>query len=287
MTRKAKGIVHGAVSIVNAIASGKGATLGVSLTVQAVIEATPGKGKIILETESGRNLSSKLVNKTIQNVVSRQELEKNQIRVTLSSEIPTGYGLKSSSAISSAVSLASAKLFKPHLQDRKILLAGVEASIETKVSVTGAYDDACACYYGGFIVTDNLKRRIIYSERAADDLEAVIFIPKSRKRGNIKKLRLLTTVFEQAWNLAKKGKYWDAMNINGLATSAALNSDPKILLRLLENGAIGTSVSGNGPAIAAICKKENSAAIKNTFSDYEGVAIATKISNKKAEAYEM
>ncbi len=43
---KAKAIVHGAVSLVNAIANKKGATLGISLTVEAVVETSPGKGII-------------------------------------------------------------------------------------------------------------------------------------------------------------------------------------------------------------------------------------------------
>ena len=34
--------MHGAVSIVNAIATGRGATLGISLGIEAHIEAVPG-----------------------------------------------------------------------------------------------------------------------------------------------------------------------------------------------------------------------------------------------------
>ena len=83
-----------------------------------------------------------------------------------------------------------AKIFKPKLTDQQILLAGVDASIETKVSITGAYDDACSCYYGGFNVTDNGKRNRVYFEKAPTNLIAVIFIPKNRKRGNLKKLKI-------------------------------------------------------------------------------------------------
>ena len=36
--RKAKANMHGAVSIVNAIATGKGSTLGISLGIEAVVE---------------------------------------------------------------------------------------------------------------------------------------------------------------------------------------------------------------------------------------------------------
>jgi shikimate kinase len=258
---KAKATVHGAISLVNAIATKKGATLGIELKVDAIIETTPGKGISIIS--ENKSLSSRLINKT------------------------TGYGLKSSSAISSAVALACSKIFKPKLTDKQILLAGVEASIESKVSITGAYDDACSCYYGGFNVTDNFKRNLINSEKAPANLIAVIFIPKNRKRGNLKNLKILSAVFENAWELAKKADYWNAMNINGLATAATLNSDPKIIINLLEKGAYGASVSGNGPAIAAITKKENESNIKKVFSTLEGNVIVSKVNNKKAEVYEL
>ena len=133
---KVKATVHGAVSIVNAIANKKGATLGISLKVIVEMETSPGKG-IIIKSDN-KSLSSRLINKTIEKIVSKEDLEKNKITMTLDSEIPTGYGLKSSSAISSAVALACAKIFKLKFTDQQILLAGVDASIESKVSITGA-----------------------------------------------------------------------------------------------------------------------------------------------------
>jgi len=41
---KAKATIHGAVSIVSAIANKKGATLGISLKVEAIVETSEGKG---------------------------------------------------------------------------------------------------------------------------------------------------------------------------------------------------------------------------------------------------
>ena len=43
----AKATIHGAISIVNAIATGKGATLGISKKVNVEMEATNGNGIII------------------------------------------------------------------------------------------------------------------------------------------------------------------------------------------------------------------------------------------------
>ena len=281
----AKATIHGAISIVNAIATGKGATLGISKKVNVEMETSHGKG-VVIEV-ANKSMSSRLINKVVEKIVSKNELSKTKLKISLSSEIPTGYGLKSSSAISTAVAIACAKLFKPNMSDTEILNAGVKASIETKVSLTGAYDDACACYYGGFVVTDNYKKKLIHSEKCLNHVSAVIFVPKSRKRGNIRKLKASSDDFEQAWNLAKKSDYWNAMNLNGIATSTILSSEPEIILKLIENGAIGASVSGNGPSIAAIVKNNSVSKIKKLFSTLEGKTTVAQINNKKAEVYEL
>ena len=280
-----KTTIHSAISIVNAIATGKGATLGISKNVSVEIETSHGEG---ITVEIGKKqMKSRLINRVIGKIVPKNTLSKTKLRILVDSEIPTGYGLKSSSAISTAVAMGCAKLFKPDMSDFEILRAGVDASIETKVSLTGAYDDACACYFGGFIVTDNYKRKIIHSKKCQNNISAIIFIPKSRKRGNVKKLKILSDVFEQAWNLAKKSDYWNAMILNGFAKSAILNSNPKIISKLIENGALGASISGNGPSIAAITKNETVPKIKKVFSSFEGNVMVAKINNKKAEVHEL
>jgi shikimate kinase len=153
--------------------------------------------------------------------------------------------------------------------------------------LTGAYDDACACYYGGFVVTNNYMKKIIRSEKCLNRVSAVIFIPKSRKRGNVRKLKASSSDFEHAWNLAKKSDYWNAMILNGLATSAILSSEPKIIPKLIENGALGASVSGNGPSIAAIVRNDSISKIKRVFSSLDGETTVSEINNKKAEVYEV
>jgi len=281
----ARATIHGAISIVNAIATGKGAALGISKKINVEMEASNGKG-VVIEAEK-KSMSSRLINKVIEKIIPKNELSKTKLKISLDSEIPTGYGLKSSSAISTAVAMVCAKLFKPGMSDFEILNAGVSASIETKVSLTGAYDDACACYYGGFVVTDNHRKKLVHSEKCLNRVSAVIFIPKSRKRGNIRKLKVSSSDFEHAWNLAKKSDYWNAMILNGLATSAILSSEPKIIPKLIEGGALGASVSGNGPSIAAIVRNDSISKIKKIFSSLDGNTTVSEINNKKAEVHEM
>jgi len=278
-------IVHGAVSIVSAIATGNGATLGIDTFVKTRLEVKDGTGISI--TSDNKTISSRLINKVIENVISKRQLEKVRLELDFQSNIPTGYGLKSSSAISTAVSLVCSKAFKKKLTDEEILNVGVESSIQTKVSITGAYDDACACYYGGFNVTNNYKRNLVFRGNAPNDLQAIIFLPKSRKRGNVKKLKNFKPAFEKAWELAKNRDYWNASILNGLASSSILNSNPELIFQLIKKGAISATVSGNGPSIVAITKKGHNSNIMKELSSLEGKVIISNINNKKAESYEV
>ena len=281
----ARATVHGAISIVNAIATKKGATVGIDLEVSAEVKTSTGTGIIVARSED-RSLSSRLIRNTIRHMVPKNRLDACRVEVSISSQIPVGFGLKSSSAISSAVSLACAHAFALRKSDQQILLAGIDASIASKVSITGAYDDACSCYYGGFNITDNAGRRLIRRSKAPESMNAVIFIPKKRRRGNVKKLKILATTFEEAWSMAKRSDHWGAMTINGLAAAAVLGSDPGLIPNLMEKGAVAASVSGNGPAIAAVADASSTQRIKNVFaSAMEGRTIVSALSNKKSEAH--
>ena len=277
--------VNGAISLVNAIATGNGATLGIDTFVKTRLEVKEGTGIYI--TADNKTISSKLINKVIENSVPKRQLQNTKLELDFKSNIPTGYGLKSSSAISTAVTMACSKAFKRKFTDKEILGIGVKSSLQTTVSITGAFDDACGCYYGGFNVTNNYKRNLVLRCPAPTNLQAIIFLPKSRKRGNIKKLKNFKPAFEKAWELAKNSDFWNALILNGLATSSILNTNPKLILRLMEKGAIGASISGNGPSIVAITKKGNNSNIKKEFSSLEGDIIISNINNKKAEVHEV
>ena len=77
------------------------------------------------------------------------------------SNIPVAKGLKSSSAAANATALAATAALGKTLDDLELVKLGVEAAFDAKVTVTGAFDDACASYFGGVVITDNLNRQII------------------------------------------------------------------------------------------------------------------------------
>ena len=204
------------------------------------------------------------------------------ISIQIESEIPLGFGLKSSSAVSNAVALACSRLIDSNMGDYTVLDIAVSASLDAKVTVTGAYDDAAACYFGGFVLTDNYARNLIRREKAPDNLYAIILLPQNASRGNINKLSIMSDFFINAFNLAEAGEYWKAMKLNGVLASAALSVNYEPVLAALERHALGASVSGNGPSLAAVAYENRIDDIKSVFGDFNGNILVSKINNQKA-----
>lgn len=277
--RKVRAIVHGAISIVNAIATGKGSALGISLKVTAEVELQKGHG---LRFITGRN-GDRLIKNIIQKTIPKETIENNMISIRVDSEIPIGYGLKSSSAVSNAIVLACSQIAREEdINDNTILEVAALSSLEAKVSLTGAYDDATACYFGGFTVTDNYSRRLIRKERAPENLYAIIILPSSTTRGDVRKLRNLSDIFIEAFRFAESGQYWKAMKLNGVLASAALSSSYAPAMAAMEHGALSASISGNGPSIAAVGNEDAIEPIVGALSKYDGEIIVSKVNNEKA-----
>ncbi len=247
MTARVTSIVHGAVSIVNAIATGFGSAMGISLRVKVEIDSKKGSG-IIFQNGGGKTM----IKKIIYDIIPSKYLNNNQLLININSEIPSGMGLKSSSAVSNAVALACKSLLNKDMDDENILNTAINASFYAKTTITGAYDDSTACYYGGFVTTDNYKRIICKRENSPTDICAVIYLPNNKKEEILVDLEVLSDIYLEAFHLANSGQYWKAMTLNGVLTSCLLSNSYNITRTCLENGALAASISGNGPAIAAV-----------------------------------
>jgi shikimate kinase len=277
MNTRVQSTIHGAISIVNAIATGYGSALGIALKVTVELELQKGRG-ILFQPELETNLLENIIDKIIPNETRRNNL----ISVKVNSQIPVGMGLKSSSAISSATALACTGLIGNNLDDRIVLSSAVRASLDSGVSITGAYDDSTACYFGGFVVANNYGCELIHREEAPTDLYVVVFLPADKRRGNIHNLYVLSDLFMDAFNLARARQYWRAMKLNGLLTTSVLSGDYEPVLESIQRGALAASISGNGPSIAAVTYKEHIKDIKQIFVKYDGITLVSKANNEKA-----
>lgn len=277
--KKARAIVHGAVSIVNAIATGMGSALGISLKVTAEAQIQTGHG---IKFTAGKN-GDRLIKNIIQKTIPKEIIDGNMISINVESQIPLEYGLKSSSAVSNAVALACSRIAKEaEIDDYGILDVSTGSSLEAKVSMTGAYDDATACYFGGFTVTDNYSRRLIRKEKAPENLYAIIMLPTDSSRGDIHKLKNFSDLFIDAFELAESGQYWKAMKLNGVLASVALSSSYVPVLDAIEHGALSASISGNGPSIAAVGYEDTVEQIVEALSKFDGRIIVSQVNNEKA-----
>lgn len=279
MTIKVTSVVHGAISIVNAVATGFGSAVGISLEVKVEIVSRKGSGIIF---QKGRG--SPMIKKIIHDMLTSKYLNNNQLLININSEIPSAMGLKSSSAVSNAVALACNSLVNESINDEFILDSAIDASLYAKTTITGAFDDSTACYYGGFVTTDNYKRKIMKRESTPTGISAVIFLPNNKKRGDTSRLKLLSEIYLEAFHLAHSGQYWKAMTLNGVLTSSLLSNSYTITRMCLENGALAASISGNGPAIAAVADEREIQNIKSVLSNLDGNVIVSKTNNQKASA---
>jgi len=276
--KRVRATLHGAISIVNALATCSGSALGISLRVTAEADLRAGEG-IRSQTANG-----KLIRNIVYNTIPKEVLAENSVYISVDSEIPIGFGLKSSSAVSDAVALACSKLVNEEIEDHVVLDRAVLASLDARVTLTGAYDDSSACYFGGFVVTNNRTHEIIHHQKAPDNLFAIIFLPKVTRRGNISKISTMSGLFGEAFKLATAGEYWKAMNLNGMLLSTSLSAEYEPVIKAIKKGALAASISGNGPAIAAVSHEESIEDIKEAFANLNGSVIVSKINNEKATA---
>jgi shikimate kinase len=288
MPRAAEAVSHGAVTIVNAMATGKGASLGVKLWTKAKVTVTDHAGSF-----QGRNITDPGEEPSLIETVTRHIFQTFRVDrrfgaiVETRSNIPVAVGLKSSSAASNAVALASVKALGKQASDIRIVKWGVEASLKAGVTKTGAYDDACACYFGGLVATNNTQRRIIKRFKPDGQLRVLIHVPHRKQytsRVDTRPLRKIRPIVELAHHEALRGNYWNSLTLNGLAYSKAFGYDTRPAEQALRAGALAAGLSGKGPAITAIVPVPDMAEVLAAWSDFPGRVIQTSFNFQKAKA---
>lgn len=287
LAKVGKALAHGAVTIVNALASGKGSALGVGLWTRASVRLTNEPGIIEGKILSDPREDISLIKAVVRGVLRRFGLSETYgAYVETDSNIPIARGLKSSSAAANAIALACISALNEELEDLEIIKLGVEAALEAKVTVTGAFDDACASYFGNLVVTDNLERRILKLFIPEGDLSVLIYVPYEKAytvKANLPRMRLLAKEVDVAFKEALSGNFWTAMTLNGLIYASALGYDPSIALDALARGALSAGLSGKGPAFAAVLPKECLDNVREAWSSLPGRLIETIINREKAQ----
>ena len=284
MTLEGHACASGAGTIINAIATWKGAAFGIDLKTFAKVELSEGETGIsgfIKEMPEG---DARLIERSVEITLERFGLELGGT-VSTRSEIPLAGGLKSSSAAANASVLATLRAIGETLPPLEIVRLGVKAAKEVGITITGAFDDACASFFGGIVITDNQEMELLRREEF--DSKVLIFAPAKKTFSadtDVKRSRLIAPYVEIAYELALKGNYEQAMTLNGFLYCGALGFSTEPMLRALECEVKGVSLSGTGPSYAALVRPEQVNELRSAWEScgIEGRVIETSINNRDA-----
>ena len=267
---------YGAGTIINAISIWKGAAFCIDLRTEAEVVLTNDK-KITGYIEEGAD--TKLIERCVELTLLRFG-SKSGAKVSTKSQIPIASGLKSSSAAANATVLATLDALGEKLEPLEAIKIGVQAALDAKVSITGAFDDACASMLGGFVITDNKNKELIKREERAS--EVLILVPEKKvfsSGTNVLRSRLIGKWVEMAFREAVAGSYEKAMTLNGFLYCAALGFNTEPMMAALELGIEGVSLSGTGPAYTALGSPELLDKLEPIWGRLGAKVIRTKVNN--------
>jgi shikimate kinase len=277
MNRRGEAIAYGAVTIVNALATGKGAAFGIDLWTQAKVDLTSEE---TIETTilNGKGENTLLVEKCVRAVFNCFGVGTLGAKVRTESNIPIARGLKSSSVAGNAVVVATLAALDKRIDPDMVLKLVVDASLEAKVSVTGAFDDAYASLYGNVVVTDNFARKVLRTF-PIEEYSVLLLVPPRKRYTNETDIARIKTVARQV-NIAHKealeGNYWNAMTLNGLIYSQVLGLNTDVIIESLEVGALAAGISGKGPTSVFVVDKEAKERVLDVLKEYEGQIIVSR-----------
>jgi shikimate kinase len=263
----------GSATIINAISTGCGSAFGIKLYVKAEAEIRESNSSQIICTADS-DVDTTLMEICARRVVDRfkehyhvDDIDK-EITVKTSSTLPVASGLSSSSATSNAVVTATAHALmneynvKPDevtFNKLDLLNMGIDASLEAGVTITGAFDDASASYFGGLTITNNIERKIL-KMRDMNQQIILVYMPNRcspTAKSDVGRMKLIAPQVKLAFKEALHGDIYSAMTLNGLLYCASLEFNPVMALDALEAGATAAGLSGTGPSFVAITSEEN------------------------------
>ena len=272
------GSAFGAATILNAVASWKGSAFGIELKTSAEVELNMSgciKGDV-------PGIDTRLIERCVQSVLKYFNLSYGGF-VRTWSEIPVASGLKSSSTAANAVVLATLDALDEDLDLLEAAKIGVRAARETGVTITGALDDALASMLGGVVVTDNKEMKLLRREELESNV--LLLVPEKclfTRDTDVKRSRLIKPLADVAFDLAIEGEYEKAMTLNGFIYCGALGLPLEPILRALESGVQGVSLSGTGPSYVALVNEDILKNLEQVWNELGGKVIRTKVNNNPA-----
>ena len=246
---------HGAITVVNAIPCGIGAAVGIDLRTRAEFEPHRTGRTVRITNDPGEDtkMAEICVRNTFRHFLTD---EPKGWSLTVDSEIPVSRGLKSSSSACNAIISSVSGRIGGEIGDSELIRLGVICAREAGVTVTGAFDDACACHMGGFVITDNTKDELL-RRTDAEENDVILLVPEDKIRKSSVDRRKYLDMAEKVREILKvaENDWYSALTKNGEIVSRIEGIRDGISADALKMGALAAGVSGTGPAISVVVGK--------------------------------
>jgi shikimate kinase len=271
---------QGAGTVINAIATLKGSAFAINLKTYSEVDIVDNGIKC--EIADNPTADTALIVECARLVLKRFAPNVGA-RITTRSEIPIAGGLKSSSAAANATMLGLIEALEIEMEPIDIVKLGVLAARRTGVTITGAFDDACASFFGGLVITDNEHDLLL--KRVEWNADVLILVPHEKAysaKADVARAKLLAPWVDIAFDLASNGAFEKAMVLNGVLYCNAFRFSTEPILSALAAGAKAATLSGTGPSYIALVDRASAQPVKKEWEQLEGLIIETKTSNKGA-----
>jgi shikimate kinase len=260
------GAASAAITVVNALPTGIGCAIGVGLYARAevTVRAVPGSsgGTWDLPTEVRTPLVEEALRVGLDRFFPGAPVDAT---LSLHSDIPVARGLKSSSAVASAILAAIARSARANVSTIDLARLAAEVGRRSGTSATGAFDDALAGLRPGFVVTDNRHDTVIREGPVEPDYEVALLVPPSPHRPSTEwtaAFRAEADEGARAAQAAREGRWWEAMDRNTELVERVMGYRYTELRRdLRRHGAVASGVSGLGPSLAIVVPRRRAAEI--------------------------
>jgi shikimate kinase len=284
---RGRAVALGAGTVLNALATGRGAAFAIDAETTATVDLD-ASGTVTGAVADVPDADTTLVERCVERVVDAYG-DGEGGRVRTESEVPMAAGLKSSSAAANAAVLATLDALDVPVADDPggereadapldrldACRIGVRAARDAGVTVTGAFDDASASMLGGVTVTDNREDALVRRDEV--DWDALVWTPPERAYSadaDVDRCEMVAPLADHVAELAREGRHATAMTVNGLAFSAALGFPTDPAVEAMPD-ALGVSLSGTGPSVVAVGRRDELVRVRDRWSEREGTTWTT------------
>ena len=254
---------NAAISILHALGLGKGCSIGINLKtkVELVSEAQE------VDADHHSLLDS------IEFIWAQNGLPlPDNFGWRVSSNIPIGQGLKSSSALSCAALKALNVATWAGLNDFEIVDLAVSSQRHAGCTVSGSMDDTWASISSGWKLVDpyqSAEESVLLEGKIKDDFSVFVILRGQRSNNiDIQTFKEQSSLFERALSSLSNGSIFHAMAANGMAVAAATGDDEalRICNNAIANGALSAAITGSGPAISVVCFTQDMSSIREALN---------------------